>query len=123
MEVPTPHILFNILLGLTIIAGFVTALAFALDEKTHSFGICLGLTFIAVSIAQTITQGYSDFNSTPYWWVMLIVAGVSLLLSIWQHTKMPHTSLLNKKFWQQWKRAFWMLFGVMVVAGIIKSIF
>ena len=123
MEAPNPHILLNILLGLTTIVGIVTALAFAFNKETRNFGICFGVTFLAASIAQTVTQGYSDFNSTSYWWMLLVVAGVGLLLSVWQYRKMSHALLLNKEFWQQWKRAFWVLFGIMLVAGIIRSIF
>lgn len=123
MDVPTPDILLNILLGLATIVGIVTALAFAFNKGTRNFGICLGIMFIAASIAQTVTQGYSDFNNVPYWWILLIVVGVGLLLSIWQYKRMPHEKLLNKEFWQQWKRAFWMLFGVMVVVGMIRSMF
>jgi hypothetical protein len=55
--------------------------------------------------------------------MLLIVAGLGLLLAAWKYKRMPHMSLLNKEFWQQWKRAFWMLFGVVVIAGILKSLF
>lgn len=123
MEVPTPYILLNILLGLATVGGIVTALAFALNKATRNFGICLSATFLTASIAQTVTQGYSDFSYTPYWQMLLIVTGVGLLLSIWQYKRMPHEKLLNKEFWQQCKRAFWILFGVMLVVGMIRSIF
>jgi hypothetical protein len=123
MEIPTLHILINILLGVTIMLAVITALAFTFNKTTRNFGIYLGLTCIAVSIAQSLTQGFADFVSVSYWWIALIIAGIGLSLAIWSHIKLPERPQYNQEFWQQWRRAFWMLFGIMLVAGIIRSIF
>ncbi|HET9412103.1 MAG TPA: hypothetical protein VFO38_04605 [Candidatus Saccharimonadales bacterium] len=123
MDAPTPHILFSIMLGLVGIAGITTAMAFVMNENTRSLGVFIGITFITLLVAQIITTGYSEFGNVPYWWILLIIAGVGLLLSVWQCKRMPRKSLLNKEFWQQWRRAFWMLFGVMFIVGVLKSLF